>query len=138
VSSKEYLKEYWQRPEVKEAKRIEMAETRETLEGYQYEHKKHRTLRSRYAHGKYNAKKRKKEHTLTFEEYEVLMNSNCTYCNGSIKDETGIGLDRLDNTKGYIQGNVVPCCKSCNRIRKDSMASEEFKKQTTLNKRRKE
>lgn len=27
------------------------------------------------------------------------------------------GLDRLDNAKGYVYGNVVPSCGTCNRMR---------------------
>ena len=27
------------------------------------------------------------------------------------------GLDRLDSSKGYIHGNVVPCCRNCNVFR---------------------
>lgn len=27
------------------------------------------------------------------------------------------GLDRVDNEKGYIPGNVVPCCGRCNSIK---------------------
>jgi hypothetical protein len=30
------------------------------------------------------------------------------------------GIDRLDNTKGYLLDNVVPCCTSCNFIKKDT------------------
>lgn len=29
------------------------------------------------------------------------------------------GLDRVDSTKGYIPGNVVPCCRECNRMKTD-------------------
>jgi len=30
------------------------------------------------------------------------------------------GLDRVDNTKGYINGNVVPCCARHNREKNGS------------------
>lgn len=29
------------------------------------------------------------------------------------------GIDRVDNTKGYIEGNIVPCCKYCNFAKSD-------------------
>lgn len=35
------------------------------------------------------------------------------------------GIDRVDNSKGYVPGNVVPCCKICNRA-KNSMSKREF------------
>jgi len=35
------------------------------------------------------------------------------------------GIDRVDNTKGYIPGNVVPCCQACNSA-KGVMSLTEF------------
>jgi hypothetical protein len=29
------------------------------------------------------------------------------------------GIDRKDNTIGYVVGNVVPCCIVCNRAKMD-------------------
>lgn len=40
---------------------------------------------------------------------------NCSYC----EQGEDIGLDRIDNEKGYLKTNVVPCCLTCNLIRKD-------------------
>lgn len=35
------------------------------------------------------------------------------------------GLDRIDSEKGYILGNVVPCCWQCNKI-KSALPLDEF------------
>jgi hypothetical protein len=29
------------------------------------------------------------------------------------------GIDRLDSSRGYEMGNVVPCCKQCNWAKND-------------------
>lgn len=50
---------------------------------------------------------------MTIEEYEKLAKSSCYYCKFK-KNNYLIGVDRLDNSKGYIEGNIVPCCKMCN------------------------
>jgi hypothetical protein len=47
------------------------------------------------------------------------------YCGKSLKirnlksdsDFRCHGLDRIDNERGYVAGNVVPCCWECNRIK---------------------
>jgi len=36
------------------------------------------------------------------------------------------GIDRIDNLKGYLKNNIVPCCKFCNTA-KSSMSQTEFK-----------
>lgn len=41
-----------------------------------------------------------------------LITDNCFYC-GSEPD-TVHGIDRVDNARGYVEGNVVTACKFCN------------------------
>lgn len=36
------------------------------------------------------------------------------------------GIDRIDNNKGYVLNNVVPCCKQCN-FAKYIQTYDEFK-----------
>ena len=45
------------------------------------------------------------------------------YC-GGVKS---MGLDRVDNARGYTTDNVVPACTVCNLMKKD-MPPEEFVK----------
>jgi len=35
------------------------------------------------------------------------------------------GVDRIDNTKGYVAGNCVPCCKAINAM-KSKLSETEF------------
>jgi hypothetical protein len=68
--------------------------------------------------------------------FSELSQKNCFYCNQSPSNvmrrdvSNGIfvynGIDRIDNSKGYEEGNVVPCCKICNRM-KDQTPIDEFK-----------
>lgn len=79
---------------------------------------------------KRGANKRKIQCELTFEEYKNLSEGkSCFYCDGKIgKQPThGHGLDRLDNNKGYIIDNVVPCCWDCNALKQDMLTPEETK-----------
>ena len=63
--------------------------------------------------------------TLSFEEVCILWVQPCHYCGGTLP-ETGKGIDRVDSSLGYVHGNVVPCCTSCNRA-KNAMSLVEFK-----------
>lgn len=47
----------------------------------------------------------------------------CTYCNDKIET---IGLDRIDNDKGYTIDNVVSCCGDCNLTRGNRWTYEEM------------
>lgn len=44
----------------------------------------------------------------------------CFYC-GKPSDQTkykeGSGIDRIDNSKGYIEGNCVSCCFFVTRVK---------------------
>lgn len=78
--------------------------------------------RGKYAEYKSAAKRRKLTFDLTLEEFTTFWKQPCYYCQAPIET---IGLDRLDNYKGYTISNVVPCDIICNRA-KASMTPEEF------------
>lgn len=42
----------------------------------------------------------------------------CFYC-GKFSKNGFVGIDRYDNTKGYILSNIKPCCKDCNMMKND-------------------
>lgn len=44
-----------------------------------------------------------------------IFSLDCYYC-GTTNGENGI--DRIDPTKPYVLGNIVPCCESCNYAKK--------------------
>ena len=53
--------------------------------------------------------------TLTPAQYDHLTAQPCAACDGPLGN--GIGLDRLDNARGYDPDNVRPCCGPCNMLR---------------------
>ena len=69
---------------------------------------------------KSNASIFEREFALTEERFRYLLAQPCSYCGRS-----GGGIDRQDNSKGYIECNCVPCCKICNRA-KGNMPLDEF------------
>ena len=81
----------------------------------------YRTHISRY---KLGATERNLEWGLTDDRAVDLFLQRCVFCNreGIKRRETMAplnGIDRLDNTKGYVEGNVFPCCWDCNRAKAD-------------------
>jgi len=53
---------------------------------------------------------------LTIEQFVELIQKPCQYCNYAKEGEAN-GIDRINNTIGYIVGNCVPCCEMCNRMK---------------------
>ena len=51
---------------------------------------------------------------ISSEYFATLIAASCEYCGGE-----GGGVDRINSGKGYIPGNVVPCCKVCNMMKRD-------------------
>lgn len=62
------------------------------------------------------------EFELSKEEFFKLTKTNCYYCNkepsqikkGKYSNYIYNGIDRVDNSEGYLKDNVVACCKECN------------------------
>ena len=81
---------------------------------------------SRFARAIALAKQRNYEWTIEKSTYAVLIAQPCYYHGGDLSD-TGIGLDRLDNTRGYHVNNVVPCCGICNFVRGNRFTPEEMR-----------
>lgn len=66
---------------------------------------------------------------LSKEQIAELFTMPCVYCNKEsdlLEYKGGTGIDRLDNEKGYIEGNCVPSCCFCN-ICKNERTLDEFK-----------
>lgn len=81
--------------------------------------------RNRYTRAKYRAGRRGLEWSIPYDCYLGLLKENCFYCSESLS-ESGVGLDRTNNTIGYTVENCVPCCKACNRIKGDNLSYEEM------------
>jgi hypothetical protein len=70
------------------------------------------------------AKKRGIHFFLSKTQFQELIVQPCFYCGHHVINEA-IGIDRLDNQKGYIIDNVVSCCETCN-VLKGSQHPQEF------------
>jgi hypothetical protein len=87
---------------------------------------------TRYGHNVATKRREIKRHaverelpwTITDDEADDLIVSDCRYCGKSSKlaeDRSTVqstrglnGIDRIDSSLGYVPGNVVSCCGRCN------------------------
>lgn len=78
--------------------------------------KKHNlTTKGRFTRTKSGATSRGLDFNLSIEYFNTLINGLCEYCG---EGSGYIGIDRIDNDKGYIEGNVCSCCTLCNMMKK--------------------
>lgn len=66
-----------------------------------------------YKHG---AKRRGMTWNLSLQDFSQFWNAKCDYCGEQIN---GVGIDRVDNSRGYEPDNCVPCCETCNEMKLD-------------------
>ncbi len=92
---------------------------------------KYTPLEAAFRRYQLEARRRGKVFELTFEQFELLVLDRCFYCGSPpsiqmrrTKQERN-SIDRKDNSKGYILGNVVTSCWNCNNM-KGTFSSEEF------------
>lgn len=81
-----------------------------------------------FNHAVFDAKRRSKPFTLTYEEFlEFTKKPTCHYCGTTLAWEPHLrainktrntraiyNLDRKDNSLGYVKENLVECCGRCN------------------------
>lgn len=66
--------------------------------------------------------------TMSFSDYNVITENPCYIC-GKINDNCNEnGIDRVDNSKGYILENVRACCAECNYMKIDYCIYDLFEK----------
>ena len=87
------------------------------------------------------AKKRGLSFIINFDHFDSLVGMNCAYCGAPPSNELNItqrcgkkirklirsynGIDRKNNSIGYVPGNVVPCCAVCNNA-KSTLSVRDF------------
>lgn len=86
------------------------------------------SLKSLYRSYKFEAKYRKLDFELSLDDFSNMTKQHCFYCGippsqvTKYKQANGQyiynGVDRVDNTRGYILENCVPCCETCNRAKR--------------------
>ena len=84
-----------------------------------------------------NAFSRGYEVLITKDEFVEIARGLCYYCGEEPTERSCYdlpawstpakinGIDRIDNNKGYVEGNCVACCKTCNKA-KDTFSVDEF------------
>ena len=79
------------------------------------------------------AEKRQLDYALTFGETQELFHGICYYCGaapdrilrGQFNGKNPLnGIDRVDNSRGYVTDNCVSCCRDCNVSKRDMTLSD--------------
>ncbi len=71
---------------------------------------------------------------LTPDAYLAMARQDCAYCGASPQPRIMAkrwpvslnGIDRIDNSIGYVAGNCAPCCSTCNKL-KGTLSGEQFR-----------
>ncbi len=74
-----------------------------------------------------SARERSLEFKISKHDFKIITQKDCFYCGNKptrvsyIKNGNGVyiynGIDRIDNSIGYIDSNIVPCCTNCNTMK---------------------
>ncbi len=91
-----------------------------------------RSWHNAYSQYKGNAKSRNLSFSISIELASHFFSQPCFYCGyttvQNAEAETSFalgGIDRLDNTRGYLADNCVPCCMHCN-LAKHTQSQQDF------------
>ncbi len=104
---KRYNKEHCEKIKLRKAKRYNKNKNNK-----QYQFNKYKS----------NAIARNLQFELTIDNFKKYWKQPCYYCGDKIET---IGLDRVNNDKGYTIDNVVSCCAICNYMKRN-LSKEDF------------
>ena len=96
------------------------------LEAHSEYAQKQRRTTGRFYYAKVYAKQKQLEWNLSETQYTHKISESCVYCGFPNDVTAGIGLDRIDNNKGYAADNVLSCCTECNLVRGRRYTVEEM------------
>lgn len=77
-------------------------------------------VRRQFINYRGGAARRGYDHQLSLDEFRTVYLRDCFYCGRA----PAKGIDRRDNTIGYLLANCVPCCKNCNLAKRDMTESD--------------
>lgn len=121
---RERQREFRKTKEGKARKKQYYLSKKEEYKKYGFEYR--RTIIGRFKKSKSTAKRSGVIFGLTFEEYSQIISKPCYYCDGFFSKVTaGSGLDKLNPCEGYVVGNCVSCCDTCNTLKNSVFSPEE-------------
>ena|SRR5208282_56279 len=85
-----------------------------------------RLPKSAYSHVRWHAGRRKIAFALALEDFINIVTLPCIYGGGTHAQGFRIGIDRKENSVGYVRGNCAPCCFRHNVLRFNNFTHEEF------------
>ena len=109
----------------KERHKIRMLDKKYIDDRRKYRLKAKNMVRTIFSVYKRNSTQRNLDFKVDLSFFKKLWGTDCHYC--GCKMET-IGLDRVDNSVGYIESNLVQCCWTCNKM-KNTMGIKDFTSQ---------
>ena len=74
-----------------------------------------------------NANTRTISFALTEEEFTQLVQQPCYLCGLPRSDQNHNGIDRVQNTEGYLLSNSKPCCGHCNLLKKQATLQDIYR-----------
>lgn len=75
-----------------------------------------KNIKVQYYNYKYKSNKYRLKFELSLEQFDTIVKMPCYYC-GIIQDKGFNGIDRMDQTQGYVYENCASCCKVCNFLK---------------------
>jgi hypothetical protein len=118
-------KRYDQTPERQAYQRAFMKEWAQSPEGKASIAARKQSPEGRFKDSEKAARRRKLEFSIPESFHAELIQQPCHYCHGGLSP-TGCGMDRMDSSRGYFVGNVVPCCGDCNTMKSDKLSYDEM------------